>query len=299
MPAARGTLVGRVMRDYQPAIAEERPAFSQEQLDAVELWRSDVWTFCTGTWPLDTGTGQKGERAPKPILWTEDKLAQRRRPFPRDYTYLRDCLLLPIFHAPRFDASGRPHKHRFVSPKPRQMFVTNGILAGCLWDVLFHEAVEWLVAKNKQSEAARFLKLRVRFMYNNLPTWFAGRTGPDGWPGYVNVSRKPAGEFAVTETGSRITAVARSFGESGEGVGETAKVLLDECIRLRNLGAVWDAVDAQAPVVVAVSAPPEVGQKVDPLSVARFRELCEDLEPGALTRTVLARAPVEALEMVA
>lgn len=262
---------------------------SGEQQDAIGLWFASVWSFCTGVWPLDTGTGQKGSRAPQPILWTQDKMANEVRPFPQ-YEYLRYCILEPIFEAPRLGADGRPQKLRFVIPKPRQLFVTNGILAGCLYHVLKTEAAEWLIAKNKAPEAAKFVKERVRFMYRHLPAWFCGRTGADARAGFRTVPSKPAGRFYVNETESAITPVARTFGESGEAVGETASVVLDEAIRIRNLPAVWAAADAQAPIMIAISAPPEKGQRIDPVSLAFFREMAEGLEPGALVKMIVGRS---------
>jgi hypothetical protein len=247
-----------------------------EQEDAITAWSSDVWAFCTGAWPLATRTGQKGTREPKPIIWTQDKRRAEVRPFPA-YPYLRDAVLHPIFHAPL--DGGEPH--RFTIRKPRQTFVSNGILTGCLWDVLFHPATEWLVAKNKAPEAIGFLKKRVRFMYNRLPRWFRE---------WCPVRPKPAAAFHVEKTESYITAVASTFGVSGEAVGETAKVLFDECIRIRHFRAAWLAADAQSPVMVAVSAPPERGQPLDAESLAFFRELAEDRDEGSLTRSILGRS---------
>lgn len=289
MPVARGGL--RAFLHQRRDSGELR--LSPEQEEAVAFWRENVWNFCTGVWPLPRHAGAKGSHEPKPIVWTQDKLRHEVRPFPASFEYLRDCVLEPIFHAPRTAEDGSPFKLRAVIPKPRQIFCTNGILVGCLWDVLFHEATEWLIAKNKAPEAERFVKERVRFTYSRLPEWFAGISGPRSRLGWRTVPHKPAGRFEVRETGSKITPVSRTFGESGEAIGETADVLLDECIRLRGLRAVWAAADAQAPRMVAVSAPPERGARVDPDSVAFMRELMEGLPEGTLAKTVVGLEPAD------
>lgn len=278
-----------VFRTYiESRNAEDGFQLDNEQKEFVEFIFDDVWNFCTATWPL---RGTK-TRPAAPICWTQDKMRNEPRPFPH-YEYLRDCILRPIFMAPRLGEDGRPLKLRFVVPKPRQFFVTNGILAGCLWHVLRTEAVEWLIAKNKAPEAEKFIKDRVRYMYRRLPSFLSGVAGPRSRSGYRTVNDKPAGRFTVEETLSHITAVSRTFGESGEAIGETANGLLDECIRIKNLPAVWAALDAQAPIIVAVSAPPEKGQPIDPRSLAFFRELCEGLEPGALVKTIVGRSDLE------
>lgn len=282
MPVARGGLLGFLAEEDDSSFK-----LTAEQEDAVGHWFEHVWNFCTGTWPLQKYATKV--RPARPILWTQDKMVGERRPFPH-YQYLNECILEPIFMGPRRGEDGRPVKLRITVPKPRQFFCTNGILGGCLWDVLRNEATEWMIAKNKLPEAARFVKERVRFMYENLPRWFAGRSGPNARKGYRTVNPKPAYRFTVEENLSHITAVSRSFGETGEAIGETAKVLMDECIRLRNLPAVYDAADAQAPVIVLVSAPPERGARVDPISLAFFREMNEGLTPGTLMKTVAGRS---------
>lgn len=286
MPVARGGLLDLLEEEDDGEFV-----LTQEQSDAKDLWFSGVWPFCTGVWPLPRHAGSK-TTPPRPICWTQDKMVGEWRPFPH-YEYLKECILEPIFEAPRIAADGRPFKHRFAVPKPRQFFVTNGILIGCLWDVLKNKATEWLIAKNKQPEAERFIKERVRFTYDHLPAWFAGRSGKSPRAGFRTVPMIPAGRFRVLETLSALTPVARTFGESGEAIGETAKVLLDECIRIRNLGAVYDAADAQSPVIVMVSAPPERGAAVDPRSLATFREKFEGLAPGTLTRSILGRSDLK------
>ncbi len=285
MPVRRGGF--RVFADQYAQANDEEFVLDAEQEDAVGEWFSDVKSFCLGTWPLkkyETKT-----RPAVPIIWTQDKLAEQVRPFP-DYDYLFEGILRPIFEAPRLDASGRPIKYRYFIPKPRQMFVTNGILGGCLYHVLKQEASEFLIAKNKLPEAARFIKERVRFMYRRMPAWFSGQTGPRARLGFRNVAEKPAGRFVVDETLSAITPVAQNFGSSGEAVGETASLVGDECVRIRNLPAVYAAADAMAPIIILVSAPPERGMPVDPLSLAFFREMFEGLEAGTLMKTVVGRS---------
>jgi hypothetical protein len=281
MPVSRGGLISFLDAD------EDDGSFTldAEQEDFVGYITEHVWNFCTATWPLKSTKS----RDAMPIVWTQDKMRNEVRPFPH-YEYLRDCILEPIFMAPRLDERGQPRKLRFIIPKPRQMFVTNGILAGCLWHVLTHEAAEWLVAKNKKDEAAKFIKERVRFMYRRLPAWLCGRSGPEARQGYRTVNPKPAGRFWVDQMESGITAVARTFGESGEAIGETAAGVLDEAIRINNLPAVYAALDAQAPIIIMISAPPERGQRIDPRSLAFFREMAEGLEPGSLVKTITGRS---------
>lgn len=281
MPSARGGLASFLYPEDQ----DEDFKLDSEQEDFAGYIFEHVWNFCTATWPL---VGTKTREA-QPILWTQDKMRNEVRAFPQ-YEYLRECILEPIFMAPRLDERGLPRKLRFIIPKPRQMFVTNGILAGCLWHVLKHEAAEWLVAKNKKPEAEKFVKERVRFMYRHLPPWLSGRTGPSARPGFRTVNEKPAGRFWVNETESGVTAVARTFGESGEAIGETASGVLDEAIRIANLPAVYAALDAQAPIIIMISAPPERGQRIDPRSLAFFREMAEGLEAGSLVKTIVGRS---------
>lgn len=249
---------------------------SNEEEDAVNYWGEDVWNFCTGVWPLPTRTGAKGTRTPRPIIWTQDKLRREVRHFPND-EYIRYAILRPIFSAPKLDSFGQPFRLRMALWKPRQVFATNAILIGDLHDVIYHDATEWLIAKNKKPEAERFVAERVRFTYQRLPEFFRR---------WANAPRIPKGLFRVPRTGSSILPVARTFGESGEAIGETASVLLDEAIRFRGLRAVWMAADAQAPRLIAISAPPERGVRIDPESLAFFRELIEGLPEGTLTRAI-------------
>ncbi len=282
MPAPRGGFASFLYADDEPEDDEYR--LTAEQEDAVGHWYEDVWNFVTGQYPL-VGTKTAD---PRPIIWTKDKMVGEVRPFPH-YPYLRDCVLRPIFEAPRRAPDGRAAKHRFVGPKPRQVFFTNALLAGCLYDVSKHVATEWLIAKNTKPQAEKFVKERVRFMIAMMPRWFQRWLG--GTRGHIK--EIPAGRVTIPRTDSHITAVARNLGEAGEVVGDTTKVLLDEAIRLRNLRAAWLAADAQSPCVVAVSAPPERGVRLDPLSVAFFRELWEGLEEGTLTKAVVQRRRAE------
>lgn len=292
MPVARGGIL-----DYLSEEEHDKSfKLTAEQQEAVDFWFEDVWNFCTGVWPLPRHVTEKGSLEPRPIIWTQDKMVGEVRSFPH-YDYLNHCILKPVFMSPVRGEDGRPLKRRYVDPKPRQFFVTNGLLIGCMWDVLKNPATEWLIAKNKEPEAARFIKERIRFSYSMLPAWFAGRGRPDPRPGFRTVASIPAGRFEVNETLSRITPVARTFGESGEAIGETAKILLDECIRIRNLPAVYDAADAQAPVIVMVSAPPERAANVDPRSLGFFREAVAGLPPGALTKSIVGRSELEAEEV--
>lgn len=251
---------------------------TQEQQDAIDLWSADVWEFCVGVWPLPRHVHQKGSAEPRPIIWTQDKLAREPRPFPASYSYLKRAVLYPIFHAPKRDANGNPFRLRMVGWKPRQVFWTNAALIGMMWDTIFNEATEWLVAKNKKPEAMRFIRRRVRYTYEATPNWFQQ---------WAAVPPKPRGEFNPPGTGSSILPVARTFGETGEAVGETASVFLDEAIRFRGLRQVWMAADAQAPRLIAISAPPERGVKLDPESLSFFRELAEGLPDGSLSRSVV------------
>lgn len=252
---------------------DEGVKLTVEQKDAVDFWGGDVWNYCTGVWPLPRHAGAKGSAEPKPIIWTQDNLRRFPRPFPHD-DYIRDAILHPIFNAPKLDDYGLPFRLRMVGWKPRQVFWSNAALMGMKWDVLFNESSQWLVAKNKKPEAQRFIADRVRYSYERTPNWF------QNWCGVPN---KPRGDFKSPRTHSGILPVAKTFGESGEGVGETASVFLDEAIRFKGLRGVWMASEAQAPRLIAVSAPPEKGIRIDPLSLAFFRELAEGLPDGALT----------------
>lgn len=246
---------------------------TQEQQDALDLWGSDVNEFCTGSWPLPRHVQAKGSFEPKPIIWTQDNLRREPRPFPR-FEYLRGAVLDPIFKAPKADDYGLPFKLRMIGWKPRQVFWSNAALIGMLWDVLFNESSQWLVCKNKKPEAQGFIEHRIRYSFERTPYWFRD---------WANVPAKPRGSFEPPRTSSRILPVARTFGESGEAVGETASVFLDEAIRLKGLRGIWKAADAQAPRLIAVSAPPEKGIRIDADSLACFREMAEDLPEGSLS----------------
>lgn len=251
-----------------------------EQQDAFELWSSGPWPFLTGTWPLDTGTGQKGARAPEPVFWTLDPYEKRPRPFP-NYEYLRCAVVEPVFQCPRDE------ELRYVLDKPRQVLATTGILAGITWEVLFTEATQWLIAKNKREEAQDLVDEKMRFPYERLPLWLRR---------YRPVRPIPIGRFRCKPTSSVAKAVGQNFGRS-EAKGSTADVFIDEAVLLANLRAAWEAADAMARRLAAVATPPEDGQ-ANPESVLFFRELLEGRPAGELSNVVVREDPDDADEIL-
>jgi hypothetical protein len=241
-----------------------------EQSDAYALWASGPWEFLTGVWPLPRHAGSKGSDEPRPIFWTVDPYENRRRPFPH-YDYLRYAVIEPIFSWPREDGP-----LRMVLDKPRQVLATTGILAGMTWEVLFREAIMWLLAKNKREESQDLVVEKMRFAYENLPPWLRD---------YRTIKPKPAGRFRCLETGSVVKAVGQNFGKS-EAKGSTADVFIDEAVLLTNLKAAWEAAGAMARRMVAVATPPEDGEAV-PESVLFFRELLEGRPAGELSDVVV------------
>ncbi len=228
-----------------------------EQRDAYTLWSGDCWAFLTGVWPLPRHVAEKGSKAPKPIVWTNDPHENQHRPFPAEYDYLRYALVEPI--------TLWPHGERLppmVADKPRQEFVTTGILLTITHEVLFKKAVMWLVAKNKKEEAQDLIVEKMRFCHDHLPKWLRL---------YRPVNRKPAGRFRGLKTGSVAKAVGRNFGQS-EAKGSTADVFIDEAPLLGKLESAVEAAQAMARRIVMVGTPPEEGQ-ADPDSVAYYRSL--------------------------
>ncbi len=219
-----------------------------EQKDALALWGGDCWTFLTGVWPLPRHVAEKGSQEPRPIVWTNDPHENQIRPFPAEFEYLRYALVEPITQWPR-GAEGRDLPPMVVD-KPRQEFVTTGILLILEWEILFLEAVMWLVAKNKREESQDLIVEKMRFAHERLPA-FLQRARP--------INRKPAGRFGCKVTGSVAKAVGRNFGQS-EAKGSTADVLIDEGPLLPNLEPSVEAAQAMARRTIVVGTPPEDGR---------------------------------------
>lgn len=243
-----------------------REKLTSEQQDALALWGEHPWNFVTGTWPL---RATKGGPDPRPIFWTLDPYEKAVRPFPA-YEYIHRAVLEPVFLWPNGE------RLRFALDKPRQVLATTAILAGITWEVLFTEATQWLIAKNKREEAQDLIVEKMRFAYERMPTWFQSAR---------RIRPKPAGRFRCDQTASVAKAVGQNFGRS-EAKGSTADVFIDEAVLLTNLRSAWEAASAMARRIVAVATPPEDGQ-ADPESVLFFRELIEGRPSGELTDVVV------------
>lgn len=229
-----------------------------EQKDALALWGGDCWTFLTGAWPLPRHVAAKGSEESRPLVWTNDPHEQKIRPFPH-YEYLRRGLVEPITQWPH-GTEGR-ELPPLVVDKPRQQIVTTAILLTIAWEVLFREAVQWLIAKNKWQEAQDLIVEKMRFAYKRLPS-FLRRARP--------IKTRPAGRFDCDITGSIAKAVGQNFGQS-ESKGSTADVFIDEGPLLKNLEPSVEAAQAMARRVIIVGTPPEDGR--NPEAVRYYHDM--------------------------
>jgi hypothetical protein len=201
-------------------------ALKQGRAELLQLWEGDPWEWLTGR-DLDG----------RPIIWTRDEKddAAPVKPFPTDKPYLKRLVYdLYDSEAPVF------------VDKSRQMMVSTTVMLLADWYCKFREARNVLVSKQKEAEAEKLIREKLRHAHGKLPEWVQAA---------LPISRTPANRVDYPGSGSVLHGVAQNFAVS-EARGTTASlVIVDEAAYQDATGDIIDAVASMSSRLWLVTTP--------------------------------------------
>jgi hypothetical protein len=130
--------------------------------------------------------------------------------------------------------------------KSRQMMVSTFTCGYVGHHTLFKRGRLWLISKTKEKDAVALMRDKIRGPWSRTPKWFQ-----EAMP----MSKTPAEEIFMPESGSRIMGVTQNVASSS-GRGVTASgVFVDEAAFQDMLRDIWAAIIPMARKLIAVTTP--------------------------------------------
>lgn len=224
----------RLFSNLSAAAKRERAAVDEGRRILLDLWASDPWQWLTGE-DLDG----------RPIVWTRDEMDEKAplKPFPRDKAYLQRLVYAALEPEPLF------------VDKARQMMVSTTLARLADWICRFHPARNILISKQKEGEAEKLIREKIRAGEPMLPEWVRDTFNVKGTPANRVEYTNPYTPHNGMQASSYIHGVAQNFAAS-EARGTTASVVLvDEAAYQDNTGDIIDAVAPMAARLWVVTTP--------------------------------------------
>ncbi len=224
----------KLFNNLSSAARQDKEAIEEGHRLLLELWAGDPWEWLTG----EDLNGRQ-------IVWTRDERNPKAplRPFPRDKAYLQRIVYAALEPEPLF------------VDKVRQMMVSTGLVQLCGWIARFHPARNILISKQKEGEAEKLIREKLRSSEAMLPDWVKEQLPMKGTPANRVEYPRPYNPSGGLNAPSFIHGVAQNFAAS-EARGTTATVvLIDEAAYQDATGSIIDAVASMAGHIWVVTTP--------------------------------------------